>query len=293
MKIRRLLRIYKVIPVRTRYWRPGDDYIKLIVNAVRGELEDGDFMTVSEKAISTALGNLIDESRVKPTLFSRLIAELWTRYFWAYFLSKLCHLREGTLERLRNYPVVEGSVHKQVALRVAGFLNALMFTSEGGIDGSNIPKTYVALPLKSPDQIAERIRRSIEKILKKKVTVIIVDSDKTYSYRNFHFTPRPKPMRGIRSIGGFLSYVAGRSLNLRMRATPLASSGEEIEVDEALTIADLANRFRGRGAGRTIWDMAERFRVPVHMVSWSMLESVEHIPIVIIRRRRLYRKRVS
>ncbi|MEM2876325.1 MAG: coenzyme F420-0:L-glutamate ligase [Candidatus Bathyarchaeia archaeon] len=279
-----LLRMYEVIPVKTRFWKPGDDYLNLIVNAVNGKLKDGDFLTVSEKALSTSLGNLVDESRVKPTLLSKFIVRIWVRYFWAYFLGKLCHLRERTLERLRRYPIVEGSTHKQVALRMFGLLNALMFASEGGIDGSNVPAAYVSLPLKSPSSVAEEIRSSIEENLKKKVTVIIVDTDKTYSYYGFNFTPRSSSVSGIHSLGGFISYVAGRALRLRMRATPVGLSGGEIDVEETLNIADLANRFRGHGAGRTVWDMAERFGVPVDAVSWSMLESVEHTPIVIVRR---------
>ena len=56
------------------------------------------------------------------------------------------------LVRLRNYPLESGSRHKQLALEQAGVLQALMFGSEGGIDGSNLPYAYVSLPLKTPMQ---------------------------------------------------------------------------------------------------------------------------------------------
>jgi len=116
--------------------------------------------------------------------------------------------------------------------------------------------------------------------------VIIVDTDKTYSFRNFHFTPRPKPIKGIFSLGGFLSYIVGRMLKLKKRATPLAIAGSKITVEQALEIAEAANRVRGFGAGKTVWDMAEKFNVKLTDVSWEMLETVKHKPIVIVRGKR-------
>jgi F420-0:gamma-glutamyl ligase-like protein len=112
---------------------------------------------------------------------------------------------------------------------------------------------------------------------------MVVDTDKTSSFRNFHFTPRPKPIRGIHSCGGFVAYVIGRFFRLKRRATPLALAGRSLTVEEALNIAELANRSRGFGAGRTVWDMAERFKVDLTDVSWEMLERVKHKPVVIVR----------
>jgi F420-0:gamma-glutamyl ligase-like protein len=43
---------------------------------------------------------------------------------------------------------------------------------------------------------------------------------------------------------------------------------------------------RGFGAGRTVWDMAETFKVDLADVSWEMLETVKHKPIVIVRAKR-------
>ena len=46
---------------RTRYWRPGTDFCREVLRAVRGIIRDGDFLAISEKAICTALGRLVDE----------------------------------------------------------------------------------------------------------------------------------------------------------------------------------------------------------------------------------------
>ncbi|TET27463.1 MAG: hypothetical protein E3J73_02540 [Candidatus Bathyarchaeum sp.] len=274
---------YKAVAVESRYWKPRDDYITQLIQTIENIVENGDFVTVSEKAVSTALGNLIDEKSVEPSRLAQFIAKYWMRLVWPYILGPICHLRKKTITFLRSYPPEEGSLHKQLALQQSGFLQALMHGSEGAIDGSNLPHSYVCLPLENAQEIAHELRERIETELGKRVTVAIVDTDKTYSSKGFHFTPRPKPIKGIHSRGGVLAYVAGRSLKLKKRATPLAISGPQITTEEALEIARIANRTRGTGAGRTVWDMAKTFNVNLTDVTWKMLDSVKHRPIVIIR----------
>ena len=276
---------YKFLPVTTQYWRPGENYLRTIVANIKGKISDGDFVVISEKAISTALNNLIDEDRIEPTLNARLIAVLWMRGVWGYLFGPLCRLRKGLIKNIREYPHEKGSHHKQVALQHAGLLQALMFGSEGGIDGSNLPYAYVSRPLRNAGWIALMIRKQLQIDLGKNVSVMIVDTDKTYSVSSFHFTPRPRPMRGIHSHGGVISYIVGRVFKLRKRATPLAVSGTKLTTEEALHIAELADRSRGFGAGRTVWEMADSFHVGLTEVSWQMLEAVRHKPIIIVRKR--------
>lgn len=246
---------------------------------------DGDFIVVSEKAISTAMSNIVDEELIEPNQCAKLIAKYWMRIVWGYVLGPLCHYQERPLRCLREYPLEMGSRHKQVALQQAGFLQALMFGSEGGIDGSNLAYAYVSLPLNNAEEVAEKIRKQIRLKLGKIVSVMIVDTDKTYSFCGFHFTPRPKPVKGIHCFGGFITYVVGRVLKLRKRPTPIAFVGCKISVEEALKISDIADRVRGHGAGKTVWGMAEKFKVELAGVSWEMLETVKHKPIVLIRAR--------
>ncbi|MGD0496319.1 MAG: coenzyme F420-0:L-glutamate ligase [Candidatus Bathyarchaeia archaeon] len=277
---------YRVLPVVTKYWKPGQDYLEEILRSVRGRIADDDFIVVSEKAISTARNTIVDENQVEPSLSARFIAAFWMRIVWGYFLGALCHLGRALLQHIREYPAEMGSRHKQVALQHAGLLQTLMFGSEGGIDGSNLPYAYVSLPLNDANTIAETIRERVWLGLQKKVVVMIVDTDKTYSLKCFHFTPRPRPIEGIHCFGGFIVYVAGRFFKLKKRATPLAVSGRKLRVEEALEIAELANRSRGFGAGRTVWDMARNFKVALTDVSWEMLQTVRHKPIVIVRSKR-------
>jgi F420-0:gamma-glutamyl ligase-like protein len=275
---------YQALALVTQFWRPGTDYAQKVVAAVDGKISDGDFVVVSEKAVATAKNNIVNEEDFNPGLTAKLLAAVWMPLGWGYFLGIVCHFGRRLLSRLRQYPYETGSRHKQAALGYAGFLQALMFGSEGGIDGSNLPFSLVSLPLNSSAMDAEIIHSQILRRLGKKVTVVIVDTDKTYSFRNFHFTPRPQPLKGISSRGGVFSYVFGKALNLRKRPTPLAIAGGLVHIEEALVVANVADRARGPGSGATVWDMAARFKVPATGVTWDMLTKVKHKPIVVVRR---------
>jgi F420-0:gamma-glutamyl ligase-like protein len=275
---------YYALAVTTKYWKPKADYLSEIIKALAKRVAKGDFVVISEKAVSTAIGNIADESLIRPSLNAKLITKLWMRFMWGYVLGVPCRFGQRLLQRLQRYPGDAGSRHKQFALQQAGILQALMFGSEGGIDGSNLPFSYVSLPLTNAYAVAEAIHQRIQLELHKQVTIIIVDTDKTYSFRNFHFTPRPNPMKGIKSRGGVCAYVAGRLLKLKRRSTPLAVAGCRLQAEEALKIACIADRARGPGAGATVWDMAARFKVAVTEVSWGMLAQVKHKPVVIVRR---------
>ena len=195
----------------------------------------------------------------------------------------LCGFGQRLLKRLRNYPLESGSRHKQVALQYAGFWQALMFGSEGGIDGSNLAYSYVSLPLSNADELGQSIQNQIRHRLQKNVCVIIADTDKTYKFRNFFFTPRPNPLKGIHSLGS-VSYLVGRVFKFKKSSTPLAAAGCNLSASEALKITNIADKARGPGSGATVWDMAARFKVDVDDVSWEMLETIGHKPIVIVRK---------
>jgi F420-0:gamma-glutamyl ligase-like protein len=275
---------YYALALTTKYWTPKTDYVREVVLVVKEKIVDGDFVVVSEKALSTAQGNIVDENNFNPTLTAKILARAWMPLAWGYILGVACHFGKRLLRRIRDYPADTGSRHKQVALQYAGFRQALMFGSEGGIDGSNLPYSLVSLPLRDSYAAAEAIRIQIRETLGKAVTVVVVDTDKTYSFRNFHFTPRPKPISGINSRGGLVVYVFGKLFKLRKRPTPLAVAGLRLHAEDALTIAKVADRARGPGSGATVWDMAARFKVSTTGVTWDMLTQMKHKPVVIVRR---------
>ncbi len=150
---------YKALAIVTSYWKPQEDFLSAIIKAIANRVENGDFVVVSEKALSTASGNIVDENGVQPSFNARFLAGWWMRVCWGHVFSALLAFGQRLTRNLREYPLDSGSRHKQVALERAGPLQALMFGSEGGIDGSNLPYAYVSLTLNKAQEIAEKIRR--------------------------------------------------------------------------------------------------------------------------------------
>lgn len=272
----------RIKPIETSYWRPGTDYGREIVESVKPYLRDGDILAVSEKAVSTAQGNLVDESRVTPGLVARFLAGAWTKRLWGGPLGKLTKLKDKTMENLRSYPAAEGAAHKQTTLWYAGLAQSLRHYSEGGIDASNLPYSYVCLPLRRPKETAEGIARRVKAETGKTIAVMIVDGDTTYTWRTLHMAPRRVAVPGLVHIGGFLPFVLGRALGLRARQTPVAFAGGDLNPDRALWLASLYHRRCGRGAGRTVWGMAESMGTDLTGVTWEMMDTAPHHPVAII-----------
>jgi len=283
---------FKAEAIRTRYWRPNTDYIEDVITCVEKKLKDGDVLVISEKAISVALGNIIDESSVRPGILAYFLALFWMRIVWGYFLGPVLRMKRENICRFKNYPIPEGARHKQVCIKEVGLFSALRHGSEGGIDGSNVAYSFVALPLMQADKIAKEIRDEILRRTNKKVGVLIVDSDKTYSFGSYHIAPRKSFVHGIKNLGP-IAYIIGRLFKLRRRSTPVAICGIRTDIEEILDVAEAADRARGHGAGPTVWDMADRFGTSLTGVTWEMLEQVEHRPIVIVKRKRGGRTRKS
>lgn len=273
----------KVVALRTKYWRPKTDFREQIIANIRRHVDDGDIIVVSEKAIATAISNIVDESNVNPSGLARFLAETWIKKIWGGPLGRITKLKTRTLENLQKYPSNEGAAHKQVALNEVGFLQTLRHYSEGGIDASNLPYSYVSLPLRDPNETAFIIREAVRNELGKDVSVMIVDGDSTFSWRNLHLAPRHLKVSGLVHFGGFLTFVVGRILGLLERKTPVGYSGLELNPDRMLWYASLFHRMCGRGAGRTVWSMSERMGTSLTGITWKMLESVAHRPIALIR----------
>jgi F420-0:gamma-glutamyl ligase-like protein len=275
----------RIKPIRTSYWRPGTDYGREIAEAVRPYLRDGDILAVSEKAVSTAQGNLVDESRVQPGRVAGFLAGAWTRRLWGGPLGRLTRLKDKTMENLRGYPAAEGAAHKQTTIWYAGLAQSLRHYSEGGIDASNLPYSYVCLPLRRPTETAKEIAGRVKTETGKNVTVMIVDGDTTYTWRSLHLAPRRVEAPGLVHIGGFITFVMGRALGLRARQTPVAVAGGGLNPDRALWLASLYHRRCGRGAGRTVWGMAESMGTDLTGVTWGMMDDAPHHPVAVIRLR--------
>ncbi len=47
---------YNALAITTNYWKPKSNYNDKIINAIANKVENGDFVVISEKAISTCTG---------------------------------------------------------------------------------------------------------------------------------------------------------------------------------------------------------------------------------------------
>jgi len=273
----------KTLTLRCKYWKPGTDIYNVITERVKNHIKQRDILAVSEKAISTASGNIIDEAQIKPGTVARFLSKTWTRRVWGGPLGKILGLKDQTLLNLKSYPVEEGAAHKQLTLQYTGLLQSLRHYSEGGIDASNLPYAFVSLPLRKPGETASRIKDEILRQTGVETTVMIVDGDTSYSWRNLHLAPRDVDTPKLIHFGGVLTFIAGRLFQLKARQTPIAVSGEKLNPDQALWFAHLFHRLCGGGAGRTAWSMSKNMNTSLTGVTWEMLESVEHYPVTIIR----------
>ncbi|MGP3703068.1 MAG: coenzyme F420-0:L-glutamate ligase [Candidatus Bathyarchaeota archaeon] len=278
----------KILKIQCKYWTPGLNLVDTLTKLLQNHVKDEDFIVLSEKAYALALGYIFDEAKIKPNLLSKIFVYFWMRLIWGYVLSFICKLTPQTIKLLRSYPVVDGASHKQLALKASGFLSALKPVSEDGINGSNLPYKLVTLPIKDIQEKVDKLRRDLEKKLGVNLNLIVVDSDRMYVYRRncrIIFSTRKTCFREIKFLG-FLAYIVGRGFRgfFKPLATPLAFSGRKIKFEDILMIAEAADRVRGYGAGRTVFEVAEKFNVPVSCVSWEMLEKVKHYPVILVRR---------
>ena len=272
-------------PIKCEYWKPGTDIIKYLCSKLKGRIKNGDIIVLSEKALATALGAIVDESKIKPSTFSKIMVFLLMRILWGYILGILTKLKKETLEWIREYPIAEGAAHKQLALVLGGILQALKPSSEAGVDTSNLPYSYASLPLNNCS-IAGKLREALLKCLEANVGLMIVDSDRTYFNQKYNIAlaSRKTCIKGLINLG-VLSYILGRAFrrHFKPKATPISYAGPPIPLPLMLEIAETADRVRGVGAGRTVFEMARRFNTTLNGVTWEMLSRVNHYPIVIVR----------
>lgn len=98
---------YNALALTTKYWKSGTTYLDEIVSAVNRKVADGDFVVVSEKALSTAQNNIVDKNALKPSFAAKLLATHWMPVAWGLFLG-VCSFEKRLLRRVREYPAENG-----------------------------------------------------------------------------------------------------------------------------------------------------------------------------------------
>lgn len=146
--------------------KEGDDIPALIIEACKREgvsIEDGDIVVVTQKIVSKAEGRVYDLENIIPSKKALELGEVTQRD------PRLIELvLSDTAEVVKATP--EGLIVRNIQGNVC--LNA-------GADRSNVPgeTIYSLLPV-NPDESSKIIRKGLQKIINKRIAVIITD---TYS----------------------------------------------------------------------------------------------------------------
>ncbi len=283
----------RAYPIKTRYIRKGEDFIPIVIEAIKNsgiKLEDGDFVVLSEKMVSTSEGNFIDESKFTPGILA-YFCYYWSKYVWGYFLGKILKVKEDKIKNLRKLPKEETLKHKQAIIETVGLRYALKPYAEGGVDLTNVPGTYACPLPKNPKKWAEKLHKEIKKELGVDVVVMISDTDATYKVLNFYITALPYAIDGIISGVGVFGFILGRLADVLKiggfaGCTPLAIYGDykKYTIGDLVRIAYICDRVHK--TIKNINEVLEKYNT--YIITEDILEKLEHTPVVVVKIKEKY-----
>jgi F420-0:gamma-glutamyl ligase-like protein len=272
-----------------KYWIPGTNVVDEIVKAYGKLLRDGDLIAISEKAICTAKGNIYDESRiVSVDPITKISSYIVNKVLWGKVLSS--KLPSEAVEMIRWVPIRYVASHKKLALKYGGLIQFLKPYSEAGIDATNLPYTYVSLPLREADREARYIKYKVERKLKIKVNILIIDTDRTFKIKgvdSIAITTRPSTIKGLIDMGG-LGFIIGKIFKNKFfeeYPTPIAYKGEYMNLTDILRATKFADKLMGHGFGRDVMEMLRRVgKGSFEEIKWIDMYRIKHYPAVVIRK---------
>jgi F420-0:gamma-glutamyl ligase-like protein len=99
-----------------------------------------------------------------------------------------------------------------------------------------------------------------------------------------NFTSLPISIPEIKNNMGFFGYLMGR-LGSIQGPTPLGISHPQ-NIDNILQIARIADEFQRKSGNNTetVYDMQKKLNGDIKTISVEMLDSIPHIPAVIVRK---------
>jgi coenzyme F420-0:L-glutamate ligase / coenzyme F420-1:gamma-L-glutamate ligase len=144
--------------------RKDDDLALLICHAAEKQgtpIQNGDVIVVTHVVVSRAEGTIVDLKKVKPSIFSKNIADT---------THKDPRLVETILRESKT--IVRMTKGKLITETKSGLVCA-----NSGIDKSNVPgKDVVALLPEDADKSAQKIRKRIHELTSNNVAVIVSDT---------------------------------------------------------------------------------------------------------------------
>lgn len=276
----------RILRKRFNYWFPGTDVVKEIIDKYGKHIENGDIIVIAEKALSTALGNVYDESIIQADILTKIFTFITVKILWLKLL-KFVFRKRDTICILASVPLDLISAHKKLSLKYGGLKHFLKPISEAGIDTTNLPYKYVSLPLRNP-AVLRNIKLKIFRELGKYVNILVIDTDKTFKLKFLNrvvFSTRPSFIRGVIDLGAYI-YIGGRIFRkyFTFYPTPVAYNGINIGLPLILRIAKICDKFMGSGLGRNIIEMLESTgRKGLGDVTWLDMIKVYHYPVLLVK----------
>lgn len=155
--------------------KKGDDYVRIIVEAVQSagyQLRENDILVIASKVVSSALGLMVEISRLKPSKKASAIAK-------KYGLNP-SHIQLILNEADEVYGAV---AYKNPKFIVFWTRKGEAFEINSGVDIKNSPIGLETVDIPNPNKVAGEIRSQILGMIGKKLGILIIDSN-WYPLRN-------------------------------------------------------------------------------------------------------------
>ena len=156
--------------------KQGDDYVKIIVDAINQSghtIEEKDIIVIASKIVSSALGMMVDISKIKPSAKARAIAKKYG-------------LNPSHIQLILNEA---DEVYGAVAYQNPKFIvywtrKGEAFEINSGVDIKNSPIGMETVDIPEPNKVASEIRRRVQELTgRERVGILIIDSN-WYPLRN-------------------------------------------------------------------------------------------------------------
>jgi coenzyme F420-0:L-glutamate ligase len=151
-----------VIPIKTPLITQGDNVVSILLDALHNTgmiLQDGDIVAIADKIVAISEGRYIDYSTIQPSSKAQCLASKYD-------------LEPGFVELvLRDADEILGGVSRALLT-----IKHDMLIANSGIDHKNAPRNSATLWPPDPNQTAADLRRELERITKKQLGILLVDS---------------------------------------------------------------------------------------------------------------------
>jgi coenzyme F420-0:L-glutamate ligase len=164
-----------LIPIQTTVLQNGDSLSQILSD--RAEIQEGDIVVVSSKAVAMTEGSMIDLTHFRPSDEAKNWSEKTGRSaeFCEAVLQEMKHMNGMVLNACPGALLTE--------VTPAGLPSGSILTANAGLDESNVPKGFALGWPKDSAESAKALRRSLESLLPKKevstprIGIIITDSN--------------------------------------------------------------------------------------------------------------------